>query len=287
MKRVAIALALLLVLTAAALSSALWGERRLLRDIAYLPAAGDAARLDLYFQSGSRSRPTLIYFHGGGWGPGTRKENVNIDRLPFLYLGWNVVNVEYRRSDTAPAPAAVEDCICATRWVAANAQQYHVDPDRIVLMGDSAGGHLALITAMIPTAAGLDGLCPEQPAPKIAAVIDWSGVSDVAALLQGPDQRSFATAWIGDRTDIARLVSPIRYIHPGLPPIFMVHADRDPVSPYAQSTNFRDALDRAGDANTLLTLHDDRHLKASRRMTAYIYLRMLVFLLLNGVFPIG
>jgi acetyl esterase/lipase len=286
MKRALLALAVLLF-AAAALVHSVRAERRVVSNIVYLPGHADLDRLDLYLQSGTRVRPTVVYFHGGGWGPGTRKEDIKVRHLPFLYLGWNVVNVEYRRSDTAPAPAAVQDSICAVRWVAANAAQYHFDLDRLVLMGDSAGGHLALITAMLPLSAGLDSECPGQPPPKVAAIIDWTGTTDVNKLLQGPDERTFATAWIGGQPDLAHTLSPINQVRPGTPPVFMVHADRDPVLPYSQSADFRDALDKAGVARALVTLHDDRHLKAGRRMTAWIYLRMVIFLLLNGVFPVG
>ena len=71
--------------------------------------------------------------------------------LPYLAMGFAVVNVDYRLAQVAPAPAAVEDGRCALRWVFRHAQQYSLDPERIVVGGMSAGGHLALLTAMAPT----------------------------------------------------------------------------------------------------------------------------------------
>ena len=124
---------------------------------------------------------------------------------------WSV-NVEYRLTRVPLTPAAVEDCLCALRWVAANAKTYGVDASRIVTTGGSAGGHLSLTTGMIPESAGLDRQCPGVPLPRVAAIVNWYGVTDVVDLLDGPNQKSYAVAWLGsmpNRADIARSVSPI------------------------------------------------------------------------------
>ena len=75
-----------------------------------------------------------MYFHGGFWAAGA-KENSVMALVPWLEMGWNVVNVEYRLARVAPAPAAVEDALCALRFLAAQAETYHVDVQRIVVTG--------------------------------------------------------------------------------------------------------------------------------------------------------
>ena len=80
--------------------------------------------------------------------------------LPYLALGMAVVNVEYRLGGATPAPAAVEDCRCALRWIVRNADRYKFDANRIVVTGMSAGGHLSLMTGMLPASAGFDRPCP-------------------------------------------------------------------------------------------------------------------------------
>src|SRR5512133_228487 len=70
--------------------------------------------------------PTLIYIHGGGWFFGDRT-GATPQLLPYFQRGWNVANVEYRMSGQSLAPAAVEDSICALRWIYRNAKQFHVD----------------------------------------------------------------------------------------------------------------------------------------------------------------
>jgi len=286
MKRTGLAAIVLIVIGTATFPVAIWRSCRVERDVAYLPNVDHAGKLDLYLHPGSTARPMLIYFHGGGWAPGQGKEGVRIWHLPFLYLGWNVANVEYRRSDAAPAPAAVEDAVCALRWIGANAARYHVDAGRIVLMGDSAGAQLALMAGMAPDSAGFGQECPGPATPRVAAIIAWAAVTDVSGILDGPNAKPFARTWIGSRPDaneIARLVSPISYVRPGLPPIFMAHSDRDPVVPYSQALRFRDSLDRAGVANQLMTITGAQHTQTGMAVTAHVYVMVLRFLYHEGV----
>ena len=122
----------------------------LVPNITYRTVSNWEAKLDVIQPRGlTTPNPTLIYYHGGGWTAGT-KESATISLLPYLQLGWTVVNVEYRLTDVALAPAAVEDSRCALRWVYKNAMQYNFDKKRIVTTGNSAGGHLALVTGMLP-----------------------------------------------------------------------------------------------------------------------------------------
>src|SRR5438477_8117682 len=104
-------------------------------------------------------------------------------RSPYLEMGWAVVNVEYRLARASLAPAAVEDCRCALRWVIKNAKDYNFDINRIVVTGHSAGGHLALTTGMLPASAGLDRECHGPEELKVAAIINWYGITDVNDLL--------------------------------------------------------------------------------------------------------
>src|ERR1700682_3048069 len=128
-------------------------EYQVFPNITYLTATGYDSKLDIYQRRDTATHPTLIFFHGGGWVRGT-KEASAMAILPWLEMGWNVVNVEYRMARVALAPAAVEDGQCALRFVVDGAKTYGVDVNRIVVTGESAGGHLALTTGMIPESAG-------------------------------------------------------------------------------------------------------------------------------------
>lgn len=224
-------------------------------------------KLDLYLPR-NRDRPVAcaIFFHGGGWAAGT-KESEGMSIAPYLDLGWAVANVEYRLAGVAVAPAAVEDGRCALRWVSRHARENGLDPDRIVVTGLSAGGHLALMTGMLPVSAGFDEQClgdgPErEPAPRVAAIVNWFGVTDVAELLGGRHARRYAVDWMGSSPHPgarARVVSPLHYVRPGLPPVLTLHGDADDVVPYSQALRLHQALDQAGVANQLVTIAGGRH----------------------------
>ena len=185
-----------------------------------------------------------------------------IEAVPFLQKGWAVVNVEYRLARVSLAPAAVEDCRCALRWVIEHAKDYKFDPNRLVLMGHSAGGHLSLTTGMLPASAGLDRECPGDKELKVAAIVDWFGITDVNDLFDGPNKQDYAIAWLGslpDREQIAKRVSPLTYVRPGLPPILMIQGDADDTVPYSHSVRLHAALDKAGVPNELLTIPGGKH----------------------------
>src|SRR5437773_8865723 len=123
-------------------------------NITYLTASNYELKLDVYSRRGTTTpQPTVVYFHGGFWAAGS-KEGSLMSLIPWMEMGWNVVNVEYRLARVAPAPAAVEDCLCALRYVAAQAKTYNIDTSRIVVTGESAGGQLPVTTGMMPDSEG-------------------------------------------------------------------------------------------------------------------------------------
>lgn len=255
-------------------------------NITYVTASNYESKLDLYERRDATSpQATVIYIHGGGWTAGTKESSFN-KILPYLEMGWNVVNVEYRLARVSNAPAAVEDCLCALRWVAANATQHHIDLSRIVTTGDSAGGHLALTTAMIPESAGLDRECPGVALPKVAAVVDWYGITDVNDLLEGPNRRTYAVQWLGstpNRAEIAKRLSPLEYVRPGLPPVLMIQGDADPTVPYEHSLRLKAALEKAGVKNELHTVAGGKHGGFSAAENVAVYNTIRQFLKKNGL----
>jgi acetyl esterase/lipase len=231
-------------------------------DITYGVANNYTLKLDVWQRKNAKAAtPTLIYYHGGGWIFGDRT-GATLLLLPYLEMGWNVINVEYRMADVSLAPAAVADCRCALRWAVKNAKQYNIDTDRIVLTGHSAGGHLSLITGMLPEGTGLDNNCDGTEKLKVAAIINWYGISDVSDLVEGRNRKNYAAMWMGSQPDaltIAKRVSPLTYVRAGLPPILSIHGEADPVVPYDQSTRLHQALTAAGVPNELVTIKGGGH----------------------------
>ena len=234
---------------------------RVTPNIAYVKANNYEARLDVYVPAGAGPHPTVLHIHGGGWTGGS-KEAVGLRLLPYLEMGFAVVNATYRLANVSEAPAAVEDCRCALRWIIQHAKEYGFDVNRLVTMGYSAGGHLALTTAMLPDTAGLDRQCPGPEELRVSAIVNWYGITDVADLLDGPNRRDYAVQWLGsrtDRVDVARRLSPLTYVREKLPPVLTIHGDTDPTVPYSHATRLHAALQQIGATSELLTVPGGRH----------------------------
>ena len=267
-------------------------------NIVYKQAGGFDLRLDVYRTwTVERPKPTLMFMHGGGWMAGATKETWALWFLPFLQMGWTVVNVDYRPSSLAHAPAAVVDCLEALGWICSNAEPYGFDLDQLVIGGLSAGGHLALTTGMIPHAAlGASGL-PEDLvefakhlAPKAAArqkpvaIINWCGITDVADVVDGPHRQDYVVEWVGpgpDRVTVARRVSPVAYVAAGLAPIITIHGDADNHVPYGQAVRLHDALSAARVRNELITLPGASHDALAEHLSTYP--RVFAFLAQAGL----
>lgn len=255
----------------------------------YASVSGRDLKLDVYVPSTKpvAPLPVLVNIHGGGWVFGSR-EGAALTALPYMQMGFAVVNIEYRLAKTALAPAAVEDALCALQWVGRNAKRYNFDMGKVVVTGTSAGGHLALTTGLIKPDSEMTNQCAaNEPAwsgpyvnaaPKVAAVINWYGITDVADMLQGPNIRSYAVAWFGSmpaRMSLAAQLSPLTHVRAGGPPVLTIHGDADPLVPYAHATRLHKALDKAGVKNELMTIKGGGHggFTAEQHLEAYEKIR--------------
>jgi len=250
-------------------------------NIGYGTAHEESNRLDLYVpRDATNPVPVLIWIHGGGWNR-LSKDSITSQLVPYLRMGWVVVNVDYRLTPVAIAPAAVEDCRCVLAWIAKNAGNIKADLTRIVVSGTSSGGHLALMTGMLPNGTQLDRLCPINPAVSVAAIVNFYGITDVTDLLKGPNRRGYASSWLGDgpnRAELAKQVSPLSYIRKDLPPILTIHGDADPTVPYNHAVMLHKKLDEFKVPNYLMTIPDGQHGRFSREQNESILAKIHEFL---------
>ncbi len=204
--------------------------------------------------------PAIIHIHGGGWIAGTYHWGPD----PYVRAGYFVASVEYRLDNVAKWPAQIQDCKCAVRWLRANAAKYNVDPNRIGVIGESAGGHLVacLDTMTDPKLEG-DGGYPGVSS-AVQAVVDFYGPTDfVDADKFTPMAIKISEGLFGvpyaQNPDLWKSASPVFYVAAGDPPVLMVHGDSDPLVPLAQSQVFADALTKAGVPNQLLVVKNGKH----------------------------
>lgn len=192
-----------------------------------------------------------------------------------------MVNVEYRLG-RGTAPNAADDVLCATKWLAENAETYHINTDKIVFLGPSAGGHLALLSGLINTVPGSHS-CYVGDKINIRAIVNWFGASDIGNLnnyYHGKENNP-VEAWVADTAtieEISRKYSPSHYVTNDAPPVITIHGDSDPVIPYVQSVQLHKALDEVNVKNQLVTVPEGRHFGFSKEEFQHINEQIFLFI---------
>jgi acetyl esterase/lipase len=257
------------------------------KNIPYLHASGTDQQLDVYQQPGDKPAPVIVYLHGGAWWKNARPVSSTGFRS-LLSLGFSLVTVDSRLTGVAPAPASVQDARCSLAWVKRNAKQYNFDLNEVIAFGTSSGGHLALMAGMLPEPSDVDlAECTDQP--KVAAIFDFYGITDLMPLTApGATLKKSASNWLGERADLpafAEKMSPLHYVRPNLPPVFIVHGDADPVVPYEQSIQLRDRLNAVRVPVRMFTVPGGQHGKFSAEQSLEVGEQMKQFLLENHLMP--
>lgn len=256
-------------------------------DVVYTKVNGWDGRTDLYLNpNASKPTPVIINIHGGGWNKGTKESQGGFNT--FFKAGFAVANMEYRLSGQAKAPAAVEDTRCMLIYLIKNAKELNIDPNKIVIMGGSAGGHLALMGGLLGNDHRFDTNCPGVENVKVAAIIDKYGIADVWDWTYGPEHKSSSPKfWLGDNVKndgFIKSVSPISYVTKNSPPIFIVHGDADPTVPYQQSVDLYKKLQKLGVKSQFMTVAGGVHGKFDKEKNAEINKSIIEFLKTIGFF---
>ncbi len=244
-------------------------------NLIYTSINGWDGKLDFYRPKGSQKVPLVIYIHGGGWTHGNKEAEYEKFKV-FLANGYAVANVEYRLANQAPAPAAIVDVNAAILYVLNQSNKLKIDPNKVVLIGGSAGSHLALL-------AGLQARNPLYGSKsfKVAAIISKYGPTDLLTWDAATNPSSASSTWLGNRkTDTAfiKSLSPINYIVHNKIPILFIHGDQDKTVPLQQSTALYDKLKKHGSITTLYVVKGGKHGNFGEAETAKMDLQMLSFL---------
>jgi acetyl esterase/lipase len=269
-------------------STGITADYELIPNVTYLEAGAWQAKLDLYVRADTREPiPTLLFFHGGADDRGN-KETELFNFLRYLEHGWNVVNVEHRLPGVTLAPAAMQNGICALRWVLRHANLYGFDVNKLVISGQSAGGWAALAVTMAGPALRADAPCAGDDEIKVAAVVNWYGVSDPVDSLNRKSPGVVASfRGLPSPAEVAKTVSPLHLVTASMPPIISIHGDADGSVPHAQSVQLHAALKAAGVTEKLVTIPRGGHGAFPRAENQRAYAAVEQFLGDLGIRPIA
>jgi len=231
---------------------------RIIKDLRYDDSPGSDPKLnalDLYMPEGKENVPLVFYLHGGGWRAGD-KENPATLVNTFGRLGVGVASVNYRISPQVKHPIHIQDVARAFAWVYKNAGQYKIDRNRIVLVGGSAGGHLASLLALDTEYLTKEGIPPDA----IKGVASISGVYDLPAFSEPGKIPTRKEQAFGHDNEALRLASPVSYIASNAPPFLITFTDWDLFMIREQSLEMYNLMLHKGNAVELVMLPGRNHM---------------------------
>lgn len=234
-------------------------------NLTYGEVAGTELKLDLAMpKAGNGPFPAVVFLHGEGWKAGNRQQMSHFVE-GMAGLGYVAVAVEYRLVPTARFPAQVEDCKASIRWLRANAATYRVDPDRIGVVGFSAGGHLASMLGVAGKKDGLEGAGGNgHLSSRVQAVVTFFGPTDFSTRDWSRDLEAevivpFLGGSSADVPDAYKRASPINYVTKDAPPFLLFHGMEDKLVPVDQSIVFAEKLKSVGVPTQLVVFQGEGH----------------------------
>ncbi len=250
-------------------------------DLSYKPDC-KACRLDLALPNESHPCPwpVIVVIHGGGWLEGDKssfasdKHGVPGNIVEFARLGFAGATINYRLSKEAPHPAALDDCRAAIRWLRTHAVEYQLDPHRIGAYGNSAGGHLALMLALLDDPN--DRARPLEQSSRVQAAVSDSGPIDLLTdhsngALRTVIEQFMGGAPEGDRRRLFELASPGHHVSPHGPPLMLIYGEIDQQVDVKTADRFVGALGAAGRKDvTYLRLANVDHCPHSLQRVPYL-----------------
>ncbi len=224
------------------------------RDLVYARLGDESLKLDLYQPTTAHSpAPTIIWIHGGAWRAGSKSD---VPVLHWLDHGFAIASVEYRLTPEAKFPAQVHDIKAAIRYLRSRAKELKLDPDRFVIAGSSAGGHLAALVGVSSGVEALEGTIGNHLSEEsdVQAIVSFYGASNLQSILSQSTDHGLSVRvpalqlLLGGQPDalpeLAKLASPVVHVDASDPPLWLIHGDADPQMPMQQSDELKEAYEK-------------------------------------------
>lgn len=255
-------------------SGRVWAaDKMLLVDLEYGRVGERRLLLDLYLPPDRTPAPLIVWVHGGAWRAGS-KASPPITAL--VNRGYAIASLSYRLSPEAPFPAQAQDITTAIRWLKAHAEKYRLDPQRVVLCGASAGGHLAAVAGVNAAVREFQGAESDEiaddaavPTGGVQAVVSFYGASNLQSILEQstphglsvrvPALQLLLRGQPTEQPELARLASPVAHVNAQSPPLLLIHGDADPQMPIAQSYELQAAYRKFQRPVELIVVKDGTH----------------------------
>ena len=238
------------------------------RDVVYAEVGARELLLDVFVPEVRRSDTLLVYVHGGAWKGGSK------DKAPVMGLverGYALVSVDYRLSGEARFPANVHDLKAAIRFLRAKREVFGISAEKVVILGSSAGGHLAALVGVTTSHAELEGEVGEHldHSSAVQGIVSFYGASNLVTILGQSTPHGLKVRvpaldlLLGGQPEqvpeLARLASPVTHVDDQDPPLLLIHGDQDPQMPVNQSLELQSVCQQHGADVTFINVHGGAH----------------------------
>ena len=238
------------------------------RSIVFTGTATHPLALDLHVPTERSSDTLLVYVHGGAWRSGSRTD---VPVKALVERGFALASVDYRLSPEAKFPANMHDLKAAIRFLRAKQGELGIKADRIVVIGSSAGGHLAALVGVTNGHRELEGAVGDHSghSSDVQGIVSFYGASNLETILAQSTPHGLSVRvpalelLLGELPEknpaLARLASPVTHVDANDPPMLLIHGDQDPQMPVNQSLELQAVYERAGLRVEFINVHGGAH----------------------------